>query len=81
MNATFKHLNYAYTRNIVANIVQKYGMDEKTALCKYIDSKTNEMFNNTRLAMWEFTPEVIFELWECEQITGDPRNSVYIRGE
>jgi hypothetical protein len=31
--------------------------------------------------MWEFSHPAILSMWECEQATGDPRNSVYIRGE
>ena len=27
------------------------------------------------------SPRFVFDLWECEQITGDPRNSINIRGE
>lgn len=35
------------------------------------------MLENPELEMWEFCPDVIFEMWECEQITGNPRNSIY----
>lgn len=81
MSSVFNQINYAYTRHIVASISQKYRLDEKSALLKFINSKTNEMFSNVNLLMWEFSPNVIFEIWECEQITGDPRNSEYLRGE
>jgi hypothetical protein len=29
--------------------------------------------------MTAFGAEAVFEIWEVEKITGDPRNSVYIR--
>ena len=31
--------------------------------------------------MTDFGAGAIFEIWESERVTGDPRNSVYIRGE
>ena len=30
--------------------------------------------------MWQFSPLVILDMWENEKITGNPRNSIYIRG-
>ena len=42
-------------------------------------SETYKMLRNPNLEMWEFSPLGIFDMWECEQITGDPRTSLYIR--
>ena len=28
-----------------------------------------------------FPERAVFDMWEAEQITGDPRNSAYVRGE
>jgi hypothetical protein len=39
------------------------------------------MLSDPSLEMWDFGYPAIFDMWETEQITGDPRNSVYIRGE
>ncbi len=39
------------------------------------------MVCDQELAMWEFSHPAILSMWECEQITGDPRNSIYIRSE
>ena len=44
-------------------------------------SKTHAMLESPEYAMWEFSERAIFDIWESEQITGDPRNLVYIRGE
>lgn len=30
--------------------------------------------------MTDFGAEALFDIWECEKVTGDPRNSIYIRG-
>lgn len=59
---------------------EKYGWDEKIALKKIIFSKTYQMLRDEELQMWDFSPLAIFDMWEAEQITGDPRNSAYIRG-
>lgn len=39
------------------------------------------MLEDTDLARWEFSVRAIFDMWEVEQITGDPRNSQYLRSE
>ena len=31
--------------------------------------------------MMDFGPDGIFNVWEAERVTGNPRNSVYIRAE
>lgn len=44
-------------------------------------SETYSMLSDTTLEMLYFGYPVIFNMWECEQITGDPRNSSYFREE
>ncbi len=56
-------------------------MEEKAALRRFLFSETYKMLADPKLEMWEFCPDVIMELWECEQITGNPRNSIYIKGD
>ena len=51
------------------------------ALVLFCTSKTHEMLENEDCGMTMFGAGGIFNIWECEKITGDPRNSVYIRGE
>ena len=69
----------SYVREIVRMICKKYGYAQKEALRKFLASETYRMLRNPRLAMWDFSPSGIFDMWECEQITGNPRNSLYIR--
>jgi hypothetical protein len=69
----------SYDREIVRMICNKYGYAQKEALRKFLASETYRMLRNPRLAMWDFSPAGIFDMWECEQITGNPRNSLYIR--
>ncbi len=70
-----------YDRELVEKISEKYGLSHEQSLRKFIFSETYRMLSNERLEMWDFSPIGIFDMWECEQITGDPRNSIYIRGE
>ena len=70
-----------YDNEVVVMISEKYGLSQMDALKLFVNSKTHEMLENEDCGMTDFGAEAIFEIWECEKITGDPRNSVYIRGE
>lgn len=70
-----------YNNEVVLMIMDKYGMSEMDAFKSFVDSKTHEMLENEECGMTDFGAEAIFEIWESEKVTGDPRNSVYIRGE
>lgn len=70
-----------FDRTIIGKIIEKYGLDEKEALRRFIKSKTYKILNKPELAFDKGSPLIVFELWECEQITGDPENSLYIRAE
>ena len=37
------------------------------------------LFDDTNL--WYFSNLAIFDMWEYEQATGDPKNSLYLRGD
>ena len=54
-----------YNNEVVMLIAEKYGLSQMEALKAFVCSKTHEMLENE----------------ECEKVTGDPRNSVYIREE
>lgn len=49
------------------------------ALESFIHSQTYAMLRDPELAMTDFPPEGIFDMWEVEQIAGDPRDSLYLR--
>lgn len=68
-----------YDREVVQMICQKYGFTQMNALRKFLLSKTYQMLANPELEMWEFSPIGIFDMWESEQVTGNPRNSLYLR--
>lgn len=68
-----------YDREITSLISKKYGLTLLDALRAYINSETYRMFNDPELEMTEFSPLGIFDMWEAERVTGDPRNSLYLR--
>ena len=69
-----------YDKEVVTLMCEKYDYTEMDALRRFIKSETYAMLSNPALEMWQFGYPAIFDMWEVEQITGDPRNSVYIRG-
>ena len=70
-----------YDNEVVEMISDKYGLSKMDALKLFVCSKTHEMLENEDCGMTDFGAEAIFEIWECEKVTGDPKKSVYIRGE
>ena len=69
----------SYIKDIMIRIETKYGFEPMEALRKFLYSETYQMLENVDLAMWEFSPLGIIDMWEVEKITGDPRNSLYLR--
>lgn len=70
-----------YDRNVVHCIMDQYGLEAVDAVRAFLTSETHQMLEDADLAMWEFSERAIFDMWETEKRTGDPRNSVYLRGE
>lgn len=68
-----------YNEKVSQMISEKYGIEPLTALRKFLFSETYRMLIDVELEMWDFSPFGIFDMWEAEQVTGDPRNSLYIR--
>lgn len=70
-----------YNGEVVNMMVQKYGLSYMEALREFVCSKTHEMLEDKEYGLTVYGAGAIFELWESEKITGNPRNSVYIREE
>ena len=68
-----------YDKEIIQMIVDKYGYSYMDAFRKFLNSKTYRMISDSELEMWDFGCPAIFDMWECEQITGNPTTSVYLR--
>ncbi len=70
-----------YNKSVVQMIAEKYGYDYMDAARMFLTSETHAMLEDAELAMWEFSDRAIFDMWETEKKTGDPRNSVWLRSE
>lgn len=68
-----------YDKEVSLLISNKYGYPIMDAYRKFLFSKTYQMLCKPELEMWEFSPIGIFDIWESELVTGDPRNSLYLR--
>ncbi len=72
------HMDF-YDQRVIGRIMAKYGKGEAEAARAFLLSETHRMLEDNDLAMWEFSDVAIFEIWEEERRSGDPRNSPYIR--
>jgi hypothetical protein len=69
-----------FDRYVVNAIVEKYGFNELQATKDFIGSKTYQMLIDPELELYKVSPFILFDMWENEKITGNPRNSLYLRG-
>ena len=81
MNRQSPESLYYYDHAVTDLIMQKYGFSRMEALRRFVQSKTHELLEDLDNGLTSFGCNGIFDIWEVEQITGDPRNSIYIRGE
>ena len=72
---------YYYDHGVTDLIMEKYGFGRMDALRKFVESETHALLEDQETGLTSFGCLGIFDIWENEMITGEPRNSVYIRGE
>ena len=70
-----------YDSELSAMIAASRGVSEMEGLKLFLGSETHEMLTDASLKMWYFSPVAIYDMWENEAATGDPRNSLYICGD
>lgn len=68
-----------FDRQVTEMIIEKYGIDEMEAIKKFLKSKTYQMLLDTETEVYKMSPRIVFDMWESEMVTGNPRNSQYIR--
>ncbi len=68
-----------FDKEVVTNIIEKYGMDERTAIRDFLSSETYRMLIDPEMELYKVSPLIIFDMWEAEKVMNDPRKSVYIR--
>lgn len=78
MNEQRFAINHFYDARVVEMISEKYNMAPMEALSAFLESETYRMFCDPELEMTSIPPVGIFDMWENERVTGDPRNSLYI---
>ncbi len=70
-----------YDRQVIQGIIDKYGLDAMDAARQFICSDTHALLEDADNGMWAYPAYAVFDMWETEKVTGDPRNSRFIRGE
>lgn len=70
-----------YDHAVTDLIMEKYNLERMAALRKFVTSKTHALLEDSENGLATFGCNGIFDIWENEMLTGDPRNSIYIRGE
>ena len=62
-------------------IAQRRAVSPLEGLRLFLDSKTHALLLDDDLKLWHFSPLALFDMWENEIATGDPSNSLYLRGD
>ena len=70
-----------YDSELSAMIAANRGISVMDGLKLFLGSETHKMLTDASLKMWYFSPVAIYDMWENEVATGNPRNSFYIRGD
>ena len=70
-----------YDRKVIERMIEKYAMNPMDAVRNFLKSETHALLEDADNDMWMFPEYAIFDMWESEKITGDPRNSIYLRGK
>lgn len=68
-----------FDRHVTRLIVEKYNYNERVALTSFLNSETYQMLIDEPAEVYTMSPLAVFDMWESEQVTGNPRNSIYIR--
>ena len=68
-----------FDRQVISLIVEKYGIKERDAIKKFLNSETYQMLLDVETEVYKMSPRIVFDMWESEIVTGNPRNSQYIR--
>lgn len=70
-----------YDRWVIERIIEKYGIEEMEATRRFLTSETHELLEDPQYGLLSMPARAVFDMWESEQITGDPRNSQHVRAE
>ena len=63
----FVALMIMITPNIINKIMHKYGLDEDRAMSLFYKSKVYELLEKEETKLWQYSSEMIVELFDREQ--------------
>ncbi len=81
MNRTRPSILQNVDAMVAREIARSRDISDMDALRLFAVSETHRMLVDDDLKLWYFSPLAIFDMWENEIATGDPRNSLYLRGD
>ena len=81
MNRTRPSILQNVDAMVAQEIARSRDISDMDALRLFAASETHRMLVDDDLKLWYFSPLAIFDMWENEIATGDPRNSLYLRGD
>ena len=81
MNRTRPSILQNVDAMVAREIARSQDISDMDALRLFTASETHRMLVDDDLKLWYFSPLAIFDMWENEIATGDPRNSLYLRGD
>ena len=70
-----------YDRQVIPRIIEKYNLPPMEAARRFLLSETHALLEDEECGLTSFPDRAVLDMWEAEQVTGDPRNSIYVRGE
>ena len=70
-----------FDTELAALISKSRGVSLMDGLRIFLKSQTHEMLLDNEMRLWYFSPLAIFDMGEKEEATGDPGNSLYLRGD
>ena len=70
-----------FDRQVIRLIIEKYGFAEMEAIRSFLESESYKMLIDPELEIYKMSPYIIFDMWESERVTGNPRNSQYLRSD
>ncbi len=74
-----EHVRHYIDAEVSTLIAGNRKIDPMDGLRIFLNSETYAMLCDDTLAMWEFSPLALYDMWENEVKTGDPRNSFYLK--
>lgn len=76
-----EHMRYYLNAEVSTLIANSRNISPLEGLRLFLKSEVYLMLCDDDLDMWEFSPLALYDMWENEITTGDPRNSLYLRGD